>query len=353
MNPTRWQVPRPDPTAVADALHRQERLTKPPGSLGELEALALQLAGIQATPRPRSRPAAALLVAADHPVAKHGVSAYPQQVTAAMVQNFAAGGAAASVLTRHLDVPLRLLDVGVAHPYTIPAGARVAYRRAASADLPAGDIRVEDAMSEAVYAASLAEGAAEIDALGDDVRVIALGEMGIGNTTAAAAVAAALLDAPAAELVGAGTGVRGDALVRKTAVVRDAAARAGGADPHEVVRRVGGRDLAALVGAAGRAVERRIAALVDGFIVSTAMLALVRLEPAARASLVFGHRSHERGHGAVLAALDARPLLDLSLRLGEASGALAALPLLDIACALHDQMATFAEAAVPDREPER
>ncbi|RMH39950.1 MAG: nicotinate-nucleotide--dimethylbenzimidazole phosphoribosyltransferase [Deltaproteobacteria bacterium] len=348
-----WTIPPFDDAAAARARQRQRELTKPPGSLGALESVAIQLAGWQGTDLPASRPAAAILFAADHPVARRGVSAYPQEVTAAMVANFAAGGAAASVLCRHAHVPLRVVDVGVAAPYAVPASAAVPVRRDAVADAPAGDICVEDAMSEDVYRAALAAGAAEIDELAADTRLVILGEMGIGNTTPASAVAAALLGCDAQEIVGAGTGVTGAALAAKIAAVDAAVRRVRGAPPDEVVRAVGGRDLAALIGAAARALERRIAVLVDGFIVTAAMLALVRMDPAARQGLLFAHRSGERGHARLLAALDAQPLVDLSMRLGEGSGALVALHLVDCACALHRDMATFASANVPGPAAER
>jgi nicotinate-nucleotide--dimethylbenzimidazole phosphoribosyltransferase len=173
--------------------------------------------------------------------------------------------------------------------------------------------------------------------------------MGIGNTTSAAALTALLLGLDPAEVVGAGTGVSGAALARKLEVVRDAVRRVRDDDPHRVVRAVGGKEIAALIGAAARAVERRMAVLVDGFIVSAAVLALVHMDERARRGLLFAHRSAERGHAHVLAALSARPLLELDMRLGEASAALTALPLLDLACALHAGMATFASASVPDR----
>jgi len=332
--------------AAAAARARQDRLTKPTGALGRLEDLAVQLAAIQDVERPASRPAACIVFAADHPVTRHGVSAYPAEVTPAMVANFARGGAAASVLARAHGVPLHVVDVGVAQ-----AVAGDCIVRDPVADLDgAGDLVERDAMTEALCARAIAAGAAAIDRLPPETRVVVLGEMGIGNTTCAAAVATVLLDEDAAALTGAGTGVSGDALARKRAVVAAAAARVRGAAPARVLTGCGGRDLAALAGAAGRAAERRIVVVVDGFIVSAAILALVRACPAVRPYLVFAHQSEEAGHRRVLGALDARPLLDLGMRLGEASGGLAALPLLDVACALHGEMATFDEAAVPDRE---
>ena len=342
-----------DAASAEQARAHQQQLTKPRGSLGVLEDIPVQLAGLQRTPMPASRPAAAIVFASDHPVARHDVSAYPVEVTAAMVRNFVAGGAAASVLARELRVPLHVVDVGVRGPPYLAFAEDVRLVRARVARDEAGDLRVEDAMSAATFDRAVQTGAAAVDSLPAGVVVLILGEMGIGNTTAASAVAAALLGAHGAEaeaLVGAGTGVSGAALARKRAVVSDAVARVGQVESaEEAVRRLGGRDIAALLGAGARGCERGMAVLVDGFIVSTAMLALVRAAPEARRSLLFAHRSAEAGHRRVLEALDARPLLDLDLRLGEASGALLALPLLDHACALHRQMATFASAGVPDK----
>jgi nicotinate-nucleotide--dimethylbenzimidazole phosphoribosyltransferase len=352
IDPFVWTIPAIDAGAQAEARRRQGSLTKPAGSLGRLEDLAVQLAGIRGhgSSGVACRPAEAVIFAADHPVVKHGVSAFPSAVTAAMVENFVRGGAAASVLARRLGVGLTVVDVGVATPYAralVGEGARLV--RDEVAERPVGDLRVEDAMSRETCALAIAAGARAIDALSADTRVVILGEMGIGNSTVASALAAALLGGELDAMVGAGTGVAGDALARKRAVVRDAVARTGGADPAALLCALGGREIAAIVGAAGRAVERRIAVLVDGFIVSAAILALVRLEPRVLPSLIFAHRSREPGHARILDALDARPLIDLELRLGEASGALTALPLLDLACALHGEMATFADAGVPER----
>jgi nicotinate-nucleotide--dimethylbenzimidazole phosphoribosyltransferase len=345
-----FEIPSPDLIAAQAARVLQGRLTKPPGSLGALEDLPVQLAALQREVRPRSRPAVAVIFAADHPVAARGVSAYPQEVTAAMMSNFANGGAAAAVGARLLGVPLQVVDVGVATPYRMRPGA-VAIRRDRVADAPVGDIALADAMSDATAMAAVRAGSSVVAELPSDTRILLLGEMGIGNTTVAAAIAAALLDEAAGEMTGAGTGVSGEALVQKREVVATAVARVRGASPWRVLTAVGGRELAALVGAAGRAAERGMAVLVDGFIVSTAMLVLTRLAPRSRAHLIFAHRSQEAGHRRVLEAMDARPLLDLSLRLGEASGALAALPLVDLACAWHGEMATFESAGVPDRVP--
>ncbi|MEM9729939.1 MAG: nicotinate-nucleotide--dimethylbenzimidazole phosphoribosyltransferase [Myxococcota bacterium] len=346
-----WTIPTLDEDAANRAAARQNQLTKPRGSLGRLEAIPVQLATIQGTDLPSARPAGAILFAADHPVCRHGVSAYPSEVTAAMVRNFVAGGAAASVMARSLDIPLHVVDVGVAHPYGEVEGASAQmFVDPVSNDLE-GDIRVEDALTEESLSRSLAAGRKAVDRLPSETTVLLLGEMGIGNTTLASAMACALLDRDPAEMVGRGTGIDDPALANKRIVVADAVARLRDRNPRTVLRALGGREIAALYGAAGRACERGMAIVVDGFIVSTAILALVRSVPEVSPRLIFAHHSRETGHRAVLEALDAQPLLDLSMALGEASGALAAFSLVEHACLLHAEMATFDEAGVPDKEP--
>lgn len=344
-----WVFPEPDRAAGARAVNRQQTLTKPHKSLGRLEEIPEQLAMLQGNELPSARPAAALLFAADHPVCRHGVSAYPSEVTAAMVRNFVRGGAAASVSARALDIALHVVDVGVAHSYGDPNGAAATIFRDPVADDPEGDIRETDALGNGVLVRAIHAGRAAADRLPSDTRVLLLGEMGIGNTTVAAAMACALLDASPDVIVGHGTGVDGTQLETKRAVVRDAVARVEDRTPIGILRTVGGREVAALFGAAARASERGMLVIVDGFIVSTALLALTRAHPEVRPHLLFAHRSREKGHEAVLEALQARPLLDLGMALGEASGAFSAFPLVDLACRLHREMATFDEAGVPSK----
>ncbi len=358
MNPrSEIRVEAPDRASRERARAHQARLTKPEGSLGRLEELALELAAIQKTDRPSARDAAAILFASDHPVTRHGVSAYPAAVTRAMLRNFVAGGAAASVLSGAQNVALHVIDVGVlpaeAGLEPTPDSPVASARRDPVADDAAGDIRVEDAMTARTLERALVAGRRAVAALTPGTRVVLLGEMGIGNTTVASAVCGALLAGDAREFVGAGTGVTGSALATKQRVVQEAVARLGGEkNPLEVVRRCGGRDIAALLGAMAEAASRRLAVVVDGFISTAAALALAQALPEARPFLIFSHRSQERGHARVLEALDARPLLDLSLRLGEASGALLAYPLLELACSVHAGMATFESAAVPEQGAE-
>ena len=329
---------------------RQGQLTKPTGALGVLELNAIWLADIQQTERPETRPAAAVVFAADHPVSALGVSAYPREVTPMMVVNLAQGGAAASVLSRNLGIPLHVVDVG-AEPYPEPVSADgVTWTRHAVAG-ECGDLVHKDAMNEEALAAAIEQGRQAIRSLAPKPKVVLLGEMGIGNTTPASAVSARLLGLSAEDIVGPGTGVTGEALLHKTRLVGEALERTRGVtEPMDVLRCLGGREIAALVGAIFQAAEDGIGVLVDGFIVSSAALVAVRHCPGVRDYLSFGHRSAEPGHQKLLAEMDAKPMVDCGLRLGEASGALTALPLLDAAVYLHNQMATFEEAAVPDRE---
>ena len=335
------------------AQEQQDLLTKPQGSLGQLEALAIQLATIQQSGRPLVTPASAIIFAADHPVARHGTSAFPVEVTAAMVLNFLSGGAASSVLAESHGIPLTVVDVGVDTPYPAPQEGSERYHRY---ELEAGDITVEAALSEEHFARALQIGRQHVAALPEELKLLILGEMGIGNTTPSAAVASALLGGELDALVGRGTGISEAQIALKKELISRALRRWSEERAPEaqsvagIMRQLGGRELAAILGAMIEAVERGIPILVDGFIISVVALALVRLHPAARAFLIFSHRSQERGHQRVLEAVGATPLLTLGLRLGEASGALTAYPLLRSACTLHNQMATFAEASVPNRE---
>ena len=328
------------------ASRRQSELTKPTGALGRLEALAIELAGLQHTERPRAMRAPIIVFAGDHGIAAQGVSAYPQAVTIAMMQNFAAGGAAISVLARELGVPLEVVDAGTLAEAPLSGVVADKPRRGTR------DFSVESALerSELCFAFECGRRAVARAAASEPDLVI-LGEMGIGNTTSAAAIAAALLEADAETMTGRGTGLDAAGRDRKARLIEAAIARhaIAGASSEKILCAVGGLEIAAIAGAIIAAAQGRIPVLIDGFIVSVAALAATRLNPSCRPYLVFAHRSAEQGHRKVLETLEARPLLDLDLRLGEGSGAALALPVLRLACALHDRMATFAEAAVPDR----
>ncbi len=325
---------------------RQDQLTKPTGALGRLEGLAIELAGLQHTERPRAERVPIIVFAGDHGIAAQGVSAYPQEVTIAMMANFAGGGAAISVLARELGSALEVVDAGTLAEAPMPGIVTDKPRRGSrdfskGAALTATDLAFAfDCGQRAVTRAA----ASEPD-------LIILGEMGIGNTTSAAAIAAALLKRRAETLTGLGTGLDSAGRARKAAIIDAALGEHGLADalPEQILCAVGGLEIAAISGAVISAAHHRIPILIDGFIASVAALAAFRLNPSCRPYLIFSHRSAEQGHRLVLDALEARPLLDLDLRLGEGSGAALALPILRLACALHNGMATFVEAAVPDR----
>ena len=327
------------------ALARQAQLTKPAGSLGRLEHLACDLAGLQQTGKPRAAVAPIIIFAGDHGVVAQGVSAYPQEVTIAMMANFAGGGAAISVLARELGSSLEVVDAGTLAPAPIPGIVTDKLRHGSR------DFSQEAALTQAEAAFALECGKRAVLRAGTP-DVLIFGEMGIGNTTASAAIAAALLGIGAERTAGSGTGVDANGRALKVRVIDQALARHGlanGAPVENILCTVGGQEIIAICGAIIAAAQRRIPVLIDGFIVSVAALAAVRLNPSCRPFLLASHRSAEQGHRLVLEALNLQPLIDLDLRLGEGSGAAIALPLLRLACALHNGMATFAEAAVPDR----
>lgn len=334
----------PDAAAAERAATRQAQLTKPPGSLGRLEALAVQLAALQRTDRPSVEHVQVCVFAGDHGVAALGVSAFPQAVTAQMLANFASGGAAVSVLARAQAAALEVVNLGTAtDPGPLPGvvDARIAPMTA--------DFTQAPAMTQAQLNAALDAGRAAVQrAVQAGADLFIGGEMGIANTTAAAALACALLGEEPSTLSGPGTGLDTAGVAHKAAVIGRALALHGVHvdNPLEALRRLGGFEIAALAGAAIACAQAGLPLLVDGFIVTAAVLAACRIERGVRDWLLFAHHSAEPGHARLLAALDAVPLLALDMRLGEGSGALAALPLLRLACVIHGDMATFDEAGV-------
>lgn len=335
----------PDSASADAALARQGTLTKPPGSLGQLEAIAVRLAGLQGRERPRAGRVWIAVFAGDHGVAEEGISAFPQAVTGEMLRNFAGGGAAIAVLARELDATLEVVNLGTVNDPGEIAGVRRRIIAASTANFCHG-AAMTDVQLDAAFSAGVAS-VSEAMKAGADIYIG--GDMGIGNTTSASALACALLGEEPATLTGAGTGLNAEGIAHKVQVIARALHTHADADTaREHLRRLGGFEIAALTGAFVAAAQRGLPVLVDGFITSVAALAAVALRPDVRPWLIFAHRSQERGHARVLAALDAEPLLDLGLRLGEASGAAIAVPLLRLACALHDSMATFAEAGVSE-----
>jgi nicotinate-nucleotide--dimethylbenzimidazole phosphoribosyltransferase len=334
---------QPDLAILGEAADRQEQLTKPPGSLGMLEALAVDLASLQRTPTPAVDKVWISVFAADHGVAAEGVSAFPQVVTGEMVRNFASGGAAISVLSRNLGATLDVVNLGTVNdPGEIPG-----VRREIIAPSTANFCE-QAAMTVQQLDSALAIGAESVRmAKAAGAQLFIGGEMGIANTTSAAALSSALLQEPPSCLAGAGTGLDSAGVLHKVSVIERALAQHAQAQgPLEYLRCLGGFEIAALVGAFIAAAQAGIPVLVDGFITTTAALVAVRVQPQVQPWLLFAHRSKEHGHARLLRALEADPVLDLGLRLGEASGAATAVPVLRLACALHNGMATFAQAGV-------
>lgn len=355
-----------EPAATAmdsAACAAMDEKTKPRGSLGHLEVLAVRLATLQGTLAPDLTRARVVVFAADHGVAADGVSAYPPAVTAQMMRNFATGGAAVCVLARAAALEVEVVDVGVDADddlwAELDATAAAAGTRVVRARVRRGsrNLRLEPAMSTAECAAAMEVGRDAVRrAAGDGIRALGLGEMGIGNTTSAAALLCALTRMEPEEAVGRGTGVDDAGLRRKTEVVREALARhrAGWAAPNGALASLaslGGLEIAAIAGAVLEAPAHQLAVVADGFISTVAALAAVRAEPSAAHALFFAHRSAEHGHGAALSALGARPLLSLDMRLGEGSGAALAIPVLRAAAAVLREMATFDGAGISRREP--
>jgi len=346
--PLPWQQPitAPSDNHRQAALRRQTQLTKPAGSLGRLESLAVQLASLQATDQPQAEQVSMAVFAADHGVCEEGVSAFPQVVTGQMIANFVTGGAAISVMAEQLNADLEVINLGTVAPPPISDGVIDEQIAPGTRNL-ARQAAMFDTQLQAALAAGdrAAQRAAERNA-----HLFIGGEMGIGNTTSATALACALLDEDAAVLAGPGTGLTPEGVSHKIDVITQALVRHGKqSDPLAALASLGGFEIAALAGAFIGCAVRGIPVLVDGFIVSTAALAACRLRPELRDWLLFAHQSQEPGHQRLLQALDANPLLDLSLRLGEGSGAAVAVPLLRSACALHNRMATFADASVSNQ----
>jgi nicotinate-nucleotide--dimethylbenzimidazole phosphoribosyltransferase len=333
-------VPTHDPLLAARLDAAINGKTKPPGSLGMLEKLAAQIGLVLQSAEPKLAKPAIMVFAGDHGVVAEGVSAYPQDVTWQMVENFLAGGAAINVFARQNGCALQVVDAGVNHVFGPRDGLvdrKVGMGTASFAHGPA--------MSAADCARALEHGMQLADAL--EGNVLGFGEMGIGNTTAAAALMHKLTGAPLAECVGAGTGLSREGVARKLAVVEAAMLRhAAVHEPLDVLATFGGYEIAMMTGAMLRAAERRMVLLVDGFIVTSALLVAARLQPAILDYCVFSHCSSENGHRRMLAHFDARPLLNLDLRLGEGTGCALALPLLQAATSFLREMATFESAQV-------
>ena len=338
-----------DATLTAGLQHILDFKTKPLGSLGRLEALALRIGQVLGTEAPQLVQPQMLVCAGDHGIAARGVSAFPSDVTWQMVENFLAGGAAVSVLARQHGLALTVVDCGVAKPIaerdTPPGAPRLLVRKVApgTADASAGP-----AMTAEQCAQAITNGMDVVRGLPGNA--LLLGEMGIANTSVASLLLARLAGLPLAEVTGAGTGMDAAGIARKRAVLQQAMdVNAEATNPLDALAALGGYEVATLVGAVLQAAAERRVIVVDGFITSAAVLVASRLQPAVLQRCVFAHRSGERGHSLMLAQMQAEPLLDLGLRLGEGSGAALAWPLLQSACAVLAEMASFESAGVDNR----
>jgi len=351
--PSSWITPPQQPEArfFEQAARRQSVLTKPVGSLGKLENVAVQLAGLQGTDTPTLERIQISVFVGDHGICEEGISAYPQAVTAQMIANFANGGAAISVLAKSLGAQLEVVNLGTVSdvapglPGVIDAHIAPCTRNFAEID----------AMTTEQVCAALNHGDATAQRAADKgCQLFIGGEMGIGNTTSATAIACALMSKNPMKLAGPGTGLNLAGVRHKAEVIISALQRHDidddGEDAMAVLKAFGGFEIAALAGAIAGCAARSIPVLIDGYIVSVAALIAVSQQPEIRPWLMFAHRSAEPGHQAILTALNAEPLLDLGMRLGEGSGAAAAIPLFRIACELHNNMASFEDAGVSNKE---
>ena len=338
-------IPPLDSDAMEEAAARQARLTKPAGSLGRLEELSVRLAGMTGRLDPPLRDAVVFTLAADHGVALEGVSAYPREVTAQMVLNFLRGGAAINVLAREVGARVVVADVGVDADLPDDPGLRQLKVRRGTSSITKGPAMSLAEASQAIEVGRQLVRDQELD-------VVLTGDMGIGNTTASAAVICALTSLDPSMVVGRGTGVDDEGLRRKVAAVtsalqvnRDAISRG----PLDTLAAVGGLEIAGLVGVILEGASQRKPVIIDGFISGAAALVAAEMDEGVTDYLIASHRSQELGHGAVLERLGLRPLLDLDLRLGEGTGAALALPLVRASVRLLNDMATFGEAGVSER----
>ncbi len=320
-----------------------DQLTKPPRSLGRVEETAARLCGIQKTKQPQTKPRSVIIFAGDHGVCEEGVSAFPQPVTIEMMKNMANGGAAVSVLSKLHQAKLRIIDVGSMLPENeeMPGVERKLVRNGTR------NFTNQPAMTLDECRQGIAVGRQTVsEEVEEGTKLILLGEMGIGNTTSAAAISAAVLNIPVENITGCGTGLNHEGWNHKKCIIENALHSHQITGVETVLSCLGGFEIAAMVGAMLEASKHTIPIVLDGFIVSAAALIACEMEPSVQQNLIAAHISAERGHRLVLDHLDLDPLLDLNLRLGEASGALIALPILDAAAAVFNEMATFKSANV-------
>lgn len=337
-----------DSQAMQQARSRQNLLTKPQGSLGRLEELSIQLAGITGKPRPKIDHKVVLVMASDHGVVSEGVSAFPQEVTPQMVMNFLHGGAAINVLSRHVGARVVVVDMGIAaelpaHPDLIVQ--KIAYGTNNIARGPA--MSQEQALACLEIGAKICE-----NQIGSGLDVLATGEMGIGNTTPSAAIAAVVTGKPVEEVVGRGTGINDQGMQRKIGAIRMAIEtnQPNPRDGLDILAKLGGFEIGGLAGAILAAAANRRPVVIDGFISTAAAMIAILIAPEARNYLIAAHTSMEHGHHLMMDWLEVQPLLDLQMRLGEGTGAALAMSLVEASCKILDEMATFAEAGVAGKD---
>ncbi|MFC4766497.1 nicotinate-nucleotide--dimethylbenzimidazole phosphoribosyltransferase [Effusibacillus consociatus] len=336
--------------AIKLASERHDQLTKPQGSLGLLEEIGIRLAGIQGETIPTVTPCAVVLMAGDHGVTEEGVSAFPSEVTVQMVLNFLAGGAAINALARNANADVHVVDVGVKSDIPVPSETSnrlwVKKVRYGTDNMAKGPAMTREEAEKALQVGW--EMGSQLHQAG--YKMVALGEMGIGNTTASAAITAVLTGRPVQEVVGVGTGLSSQGVQHKIETIQKAIRvnSPNPTDPIDVLAKVGGLEICGLAGLILSCAAHRIPVVVDGFITSAAALAAAKIEPLVRSYLFGSHQSVEPGHRIVLEALELQPLFDFSMRLGEGSGAALALPVVQAAARVLREMATFAEAGVAD-----
>lgn len=337
-----------DKRSIEEAARHLDQLTKPPGSLGRLEEVAKQLAGIRGEPIPDLGKKAVVVMAADHGVCEEGVSAYPAEVTPQMVLNFLNGGAAVNVLSRHAGADVLCVDIGV-NAELSDSRLRSHKIRMGTANMAKGPAMTREEAEEAVLVG--AEIAAEL--VRDGYGLIATGDMGIGNTTASSAILTVLGGTDAAEAAGRGTGIDDERLRHKQAVIRQAIElnRPDAADPMDVLSKVGGLEIAGLAGVILGAAKHRCPVVIDGFISSAAALVAARLAPLSVRYMIASHLSQEQGHARLLEEIGLTPMLVMDMRLGEGTGAVLAFPLIEAAIKIMKEMATFANAGVSGALP--
>lgn len=344
-----WSIPSLDKNIGEEVSAYLDTLTKPMGSLGKLEDLAVKIAEMTGQKFPDIKPPAAIVFAADHGITAEGVSAFPKEVTAQMVTNFLEGGAAMNVFCRQINAEISVVDVGVAEDIT--------HDKLISRKICHGtnNFLKQDAMSEAEVEKALMIGSEEAGkVIANGAKALIVGEVGIGNTTSASALLAAILDVPVEELTGPGTGLNAEKIIHKQQIIKQAIEKRqpDSSDPINLLKKLGGLEITAMVGAILEAATNRIPIIVDGFICTVAAILAKQINEKASDYMIAGHHSQEPGHLKALKQLGKEPILDLNMRLGEGTGSAVAFPVVEAAINILNEMATFSDAGVSEKDEE-